>query len=570
MPLDPMSRKPAQLILPATLEDVRQHVLSNGTVDPKRQRELCSGLSTIGKALNKPLAEISADPATLQRQLERITAAMVGVSKGRWRNAQSYCRSALQLAGITHMPGRYDIPLSEEWAALLRGKDQAVRLGLSRFGRYATINGIAPSQVDDTVMDRFESDLIAGMIKRPHSIRRAACRVWNSAAAKIASWPKQQLTVPDRRRTYILPWSAFPASLKADLDAYMDRLAGKDILADLGFRPLKPGSIKTRTRQLHEYISALVHRGRDPQTLRSLADLVPVETVKEGLRFYLDRPQGKAPKQAYDIAYVVRAVARHWVGVDAAHLDKLKAICKRLDPGHRGMTERNREMLRQFQDPAHVLALVNLPKRILASIPKSGKPTKSQALQVQVAVAIEILLMLPLRLDNLVKLNLETHLRRTNRSRILHVAIPKEEVKNTVDITAVLPEPTARLIDLYIQRCRPLLVDQPSPWLFPGEDGKAKAPQTLRGQIIRCIRERIGLRMFPHAFRHFAAFVFLQAHPGAYGVLRLVHAHKSVDTTTKYYCGMEALPAIRLFDETILKLRENPVLPSTEPTGRGK
>jgi integrase len=570
MPLDPMSRKPAQLTLPATLEDVRQYLLSDETVDAKRQRELASGLSTVGKALDKPLTEIPADPAALQRQLEKITAAMVGVSKGRWRNARSYCRSALQLAGITHMPGRYDIPLSDEWAALLKGMGQGVRLGLSRFGRYASLHGVLPSQVDDAVMDRFESDLAAGMIKGPRRIRGTACRVWNAAAAMDSSWPKQRLTVPDRRRTYILPWSVFPASLKVDLDAYMDRLSGKDILAELGFRPLKPGSIKTRRRQLHEYISALVRRGRDPQTLRSLADLVPVETVKEGLRFYLDRPQGQAPKQAYDIAYVLRAMARHWVGIDAAHLDKLKAICQRLDSGHRGMTERNLEMLRQFQDPANVLALLNLPKRILASIPKSGKLTKSQALQVQVAVAIEILLMLPLRLDNLVKLNLETHLRRTNRSRVLHVALPKEEVKNTVDISAVLPEPTARLIDTYTQRYRPLLADQPSPWLFPGEDGKAKAPQTLRGQIIKCIKERIGLRMFPHAFRHFAAFVFLQAHPGAYGVVRLVHAHKSVDTTTKYYCGMETAPAIRLFDETILKLREGPDSPSTHTPGRGK
>ena len=60
------------------------------------------------------------------------------------------------------------------------------------------------------------------------------------------------------------------------------------------------------------------------------------------------------------------------------------------------MTERNQDFLRQFEDPANVQALVNLPQRILAGIPKTGKPTRRHALDVQVAVAIEILLMLPL------------------------------------------------------------------------------------------------------------------------------------------------------------------------------
>jgi hypothetical protein len=231
--------------------------------------------------------------------------------------------------------------------------------------------------------------MAAGGIKGPHKIRRTACLVWNAGGycRRLAQAGAHGSRSPE---TYSLPWSTFPASLKVDVDAYLDRLAGKDILTEPDLKTLKPGSVETRRNQLHQFISALVHRGHDPQTLRSLTDLVPVATVKQGLRFFLDRPR-KAQKHAYDIAGVLRAVARHWVGVDAAHLEQLKAITRRLEPG-RGMTECNQDFLRQFDDPANIQALVNLPQRILAGIPKAGKPTRRHALDVQVALAIEILL----------------------------------------------------------------------------------------------------------------------------------------------------------------------------------
>jgi hypothetical protein len=60
----------------------------------------------------------------------------------------------------------------------------------------------------------------------------------------------------------------------------------------------------------------------------------------------------------------------------------------------------------------------------------------------------------------------------------------------------------------------------------------------------------------PHLFRHIAAKLFLDANPGAYGVIRLVHGHRSVETTTQFYCGAETSAAMRHYDEHVLKLRE--------------
>jgi len=117
-------------------------------------------------------------------------------------------------------------------------------------------------------------------------------------------------------------------SLRSDILAYLDRLSGDDLLADVDFRPLRASSIATYDRLLRQFLSALVQRGHDPQTLQSLADVVPLETVKLGLRFFIDRAAGAKSKQAYHIARLLTAIARHWAKVETHHLDRGRRDCR--------------------------------------------------------------------------------------------------------------------------------------------------------------------------------------------------------------------------------------------------
>lgn len=560
MSLLPPSRKPDDTSHQPSLADVREMIVADEGLSLRRRQDVSSALRTVAKALGRRLEEMPAHPGYLRERLERFTPAMAGLSARRWRNALSLTRSALKLAGLAHLPGRYQEPLMPAWAELFGHlNDTRMRLGLSRLTRWCGVRGIAPDQVNDEVLSSFLVELCdAELVKRPRTIHRTACILWNKAAAEIPSWPKHPLTVPHYRRDYVKPWSMFPPSLKADVDAYLDRLAGKDIFAELDFRPLKPGSLRTRASQLHQFISALVHRGRDPQTLHSLRDVVAIQVVMDGLRFYVDRPKAKAMKHAHDLAYLILAVARHWVKVDPEHLAALKKICRRLDCGRGQMTETNRARLRQFDDPANVRALVTLPERLLAKARRSATPSRAHALEVQTAVAIELLLMVPIRLGNLARLDMDRHLIRSVGGGAVHLAIPGAEVKNGVNVDAVLPTATMRVLDLYIQRYRPLLLNEASRWLFPGEGSGPKSLHSLGHRISSCIKQECGLDVHPHLFRHIAAKLYLDAHPGAYGVVRLVNGHKSVDTTTRYYCGMETQSAMRHFDDHILKLREQP------------
>src|SRR5215472_11986321 len=142
---------------------------------------------------------------------------------------------------------------------------------------------------------------------------------------------------------------------------------------------------------------------------------------------------------------------------------------------------------------------------------RSVTPTRHQALDVQTAVAIELLLMVPIRLGNLARLDVDRHLMRSLGGGAVHLAISGAEVKNGVNIDAVLPATTVGLIDLYIGRYRPLLLNQPSCWLFPGEGTGPKSLTALRNQISRGIKRECGLIVHPHLFRHIAAKLYLDA-----------------------------------------------------------
>ncbi len=561
MATDRASRRPVSGPPGGTLADLLAKIGADENIANRRRQDLCSALRTLAKALGRRPEEVPAHPGAIRERLKGFSPAMAALAPRRWRNVLSLVRAALEHAGLADVPGRYRLPLTPEWRDLYRYLNRkALQIGLSRFLRYCSANGIMPDQVGDAVMNGFREDITkGGLVRRPREVHRSTCLLWNHAAETLAPWPKQRLTVPSHIRTYALPWTAFPETFWADVQSYLDRLAGKDLLAELDFRPLRPASIRTRELQLRQFASALVLRGRDPATLRSLADLVGIDAFKEGLRFFLARSAEERPKNAHDIACVIKAVARHWVKVDEAHLAELRALCRRLDPGRRGLTQKNRGRLRQFDDRAHVGALVNLPQRLVAEVRRNRTISRADALHVQMALAIELLLMVPMRVGNLAKLDLERHIVRSRlRGRgIVHLTIPGEEVKNRVDIEAVLPAPTVALLDEYLETYRPLLLRQRSSWLFPGEATGPKSRHGIAAQISSTIREKTGLLVHPHLFRHIAAKLYLDANPGAYGVIRLVHGHKSVETTLQFYCGTETSAAMRHFDEHVLKLREH-------------
>ncbi len=133
--------------------------------------------------------------------------------------------------------------------------------------------------------------------------------------------------------------------------------------------------------------------------------------------------------------------------------------------------------------------------------------------------------------------------------------IPAREVKNQEDIEFELPEETVRFLRTYLEDYRPILVDGSNSFLFPSQGGRHKVVSAFSNQIKKHVRDATGLVVNAHLFRHITAKLYLDANPGGYEVVRRVLGHRSMDTTTNFYTGLETAAAARHFDDQILKLR---------------
>src|SRR5258708_36143035 len=111
------------------------------------------------------------------------------------------------------------------------------------------------------------------------------------------------------------------------------------------------------------------------------------------------------------IAAALVQIARDWVGVDAKSVADLKRVARHLPGEWFGrMTEKNKNLLRQFDDPAILKRLLALPERMWRAAMSEPKPTFRTLSIAQAAIAIAILTYMPIRLQNLTKLCFDIHL----------------------------------------------------------------------------------------------------------------------------------------------------------------
>src|SRR4029077_14943556 len=193
-------------------------------------------------------------------------------------------------------------------------------------------------------------------------LHRMVSKVWNEVARQ-PGLNLQQVTVPNfRRPPRRVDRRLLPDSFRADVDQYLSWCAGADpFAANARSRVLAPRTCTLRRELIHTAVTALVESGVEPAAIRFLSDLVSIENFKRILRRRHEAAKGRENATNRDLAEALVQIGREWVKVDADVLVDLKRLTTKVPMPMSGLTDKNKRFLRQFDDPAALRRLFDLP-----------------------------------------------------------------------------------------------------------------------------------------------------------------------------------------------------------------
>jgi hypothetical protein len=108
-------------------------------------------------------------------------------------------------------------------------------------------------------------------------------------------------------------------------------------------------------------------------TIVSHADFVSPENFKRILRRRYEMSEGKENVFDRDLARALVEIAQQWVKVDEAAAAELRRLAGKLPSPTPGLTRKNKDALRQFDDPQVLHRLVSFPRRAWAEVKKSPR-----------------------------------------------------------------------------------------------------------------------------------------------------------------------------------------------------
>jgi integrase len=522
-----------------------------------RRHRVCS-LRQILKWLDRPAAVVAARLSSLRMLMGQLHHARIGVTAKTLQNHKSNVRAALRWFGKEHDVPVRGVPLLAEWATLRDGiEDRGQRARLYGLMRYCSGRGIAPVAVDDTTLNdylRYRAETTA--LAFNNTARRSIARTWNACSDAIQGWPMQRLTEPPIKAKAGPAWEDFPEGLRQDVDAYLDRLAKpRRGLSGKRIRPCRPATIRTRRAELVAVARMAVRLDVPIESLKSLAALLHPDVVESVIEAYWQKNGNKPKVFTIDLGWKLLRIAREIGCLDQTAVERLDEIRAKLED-HRqsGLTEKNLKLVRLVLTDGIWSEVISLPNILMqqARYAKDHAPVKA-AVTAQLAVAVAILTFAPIRLGNLVAIELGQNLIKPGGLNSPYwLVFPNYDVKNEVDLNFKFDEALTELIDEYVHEFRPgLLRRSNASWLFPGVAGDPKTASMFSTQITERIVKATGLRITAHQFRHAAAAFYLKHHPGDYETVRRFLGHRNIQTTINFYCGLQTMQATEEFGKIV-------------------
>jgi integrase len=550
---------PFALPSPLTLADVVEEIAA-APLPPAKKRDLLWGLRLAGKVLVAPLCSIPAVLASLGERLAAVQRPSAGRLKPKtWSNMRSAVLAAFEVAGVAPVLRTARTPYTFEWEQLITSRpDKRTRHGLMRFGRFCSANQIPPRRVNGAVLGLFAGALRSGTLApKANTIVRDTATLWNRLAAKCPESALTRLDLPSRRAApKRVPWSALPQSFRSDVDAHLAWAAGTDPFdPDARPRPLAPRSIVLRRTFLHAAVTALIESGVPVEEITSLAELTSPERFKAILRARHRRAGEKANAFNEGLAKALVAIAREWVKPSPQVLAELKGLLAKLPKPTPGLTDKNKGLLRQFDDAELQRELIELPDILMRRALAKRLSVRSLA-DAQAALGIAIQLHAGLRPGNLACLAFDETLFLPKQDGYeTRIEFPDHTMKNREPFATVLPPTITGMLRTYRTRILEPLLGQRARFVFDNGAGKPKHATTVSWLIERTIKRHLGVKMTGHQFRHLLAKLVLDELPGAHELVRQALGHRNLQVTTRYYAGFDARRASRLQAALIDKIR---------------
>jgi hypothetical protein len=546
------------LLIETSFADAIAIVMRAEELPEQTRRHWTTSLRQIAKALDKPLEVIPARYSAVRADLAQLHHAPAGLTAKTLQNHRSNTKSALLwLAREKGIP-EHGAPLTPAWEQLrAQIGDSLVRSRLSAFMRFCSANTIAPTAVDETVVEGFVAYRTRAGRPVDDAFRRLLARAWNASVGELRGWPAQRLLEPPVKPAVEVPWADFPEGLRQEVDRYLESLTRiRRNRIGQRIRPLKSSTIRTRRAELAAAARMAVRNGVEIDSLTSLAALLAPEVVEKVLDAYWHCNGDKPKLFTIDLARRLFAIAKETKCLDDAACARLDEMWRDLEE-HRqgGLTDKNMAFIRQVITPGVWKRVVKLPLEMMAiARSQQAHAPNRAAITAQLAVAIAILSVAPVRLANLTAIRLGTNLIKPGGpSSNYWLVFPDYDVKNRVSLNYPLDPYVTRLIDEYVHDFRPaLLRGRNEDWLFPGQRGGAKGKISFSGQITERIYKATGLRMTVHQFRHAAGALVLLRRPGEYELVRQLLGHRNVQTTINCYIGLENIRASEIFSQLVM------------------
>jgi hypothetical protein len=542
-----------------SFEDVLQAIERDECLNESHKRHWTTSLRKIAEYLDKPLPMIPARISGIGQQIVALHPAKLGVNGKTFANHRSNAKAALNwfrdrgsgLGRAAAMSTEY-----RQLLALIASRHH--RDLISPFFRFLSMEGIQPTGIRDEHFSAYVAHCRATKF-RPlrNASARSLARHFNHYAETTEEWPDVTLEVPAARAANGgLSWDEVPAGLRHDIEAVLNRRSRpRKSASGRRLRGCKQSTLDLMERKLKAAVRMAVRTDIRLEELSSLAAMLHPDRSEAIIDAYWQADGEQPGTYTIELATLFLDLARSETKLDNEALTRLEDMRALLEEHRRsGMTDKNMALVRQVLATDAWTKVVALPRRILAEANafRRTQPIKS-AVSAQLAVAITLLTVAPVRVRNLTTIRIGHNLIRPNGpAGPFHLIFAANEVKNEEPLEFPLSAQVTAMIETFVHDHRPeLMRGHNHDYLFPGETGGHKDIKTLGGQVTKRIEREIGLAVTPHQFRHAAAALILRADPGNYELVRRVLGHKSLATTTSFYIGLESLSAAERFGEIV-------------------